>query len=146
MNEWIDQQITDTQDGDETYLALKAQEAANISVPSKEQTSRNNNHNTHLHQNSHTVVYHHRGSLASPDQSPGQSRGHSRQGTSMNTNFTKDKSNIINDSHSNAYVPSRIDRDRRGTGTRTRTSITQAHPQPSPPSKPSTNPSSTSGR
>ena len=36
VDEWMNQQITDTQD-DETYLTLKGQEAANISAPSKVQ-------------------------------------------------------------------------------------------------------------
>ena len=65
-----------------------------------------------------------------------ESIGQSRQGTSINTNFGIDKSSL-NDSHSNAYVASRIPR----------ASITQAHPHPSPPSKANTNynPSSTCG-
>ena len=43
----------------------------------------------------------HRCSVASRGQSGGQSPEHSRQGISINTNFTKDKS-TINDSNSNA--------------------------------------------
>ena len=67
IDERMNQQITDIQDDDETYLTFKGQEAAKV------QTSRNNNH-THLHRNSHTVVYHHRYSLASRGQSRGQTR------------------------------------------------------------------------
>ena len=34
IDERMNQQFTDTQDGDDTYLTLKGQEAANISAPS----------------------------------------------------------------------------------------------------------------
>ena len=40
IDERMNQQITDTQDDDETYSTLKGQEAANISAPSKVQTSK----------------------------------------------------------------------------------------------------------
>ena len=48
----MNQQITATQDGDETYLILKGQEAANTSASSTVQTSGNNKCDTHLHQHS----------------------------------------------------------------------------------------------
>ena len=67
----MNHQITGTQNGDETYLTLKGQQA-NISAPSKAQTSDNNHHDTHLHQNSDTIVYHHGCSLASRGQSRGE--------------------------------------------------------------------------
>ena len=121
IDERMNQQITDTQDDDETYSTLKGQEAANISAPYKYKHQRKIIM-INIHIKTVTVVYHHLCSLANRGQSLGQTLWYSRQDTSINTNFTKRKS-TINDSHSNTYIPSRIRIHR--------TTITQAHPHSS---------------